>query len=82
VALASSRPAEALTEFEHALAIARSIVSPLEEARAVEGIGRCQLKEGQTGYGVASLRKALAIYARIGSANGKRVETALREYYI
>jgi hypothetical protein len=37
--VASSTPAEARARHERALAVATAIASPLEEARALEGIG-------------------------------------------
>ena len=40
---ASSDP-EAQSIYEQALAIAREINAPIEEARALEGIGQCHLK--------------------------------------
>jgi len=42
-----------------ALAIARDIGAPLEEARALEGIGRCHLHDGNPGEGIAHLQQAL-----------------------
>ena len=78
LSLVSATPAEALARHNQAHAIATDIASPLEEARAQEGIGRCHLQDGQTVEGAASLRHALAIYQRIGSASAGRVQTTLR----
>jgi Tfp pilus assembly protein PilF len=63
-----------------ALAIAHEIGAPLEEARALEGIGRCHLHDGNPGEGAAHLREALTIYRRIGAFDARRVEETLREY--
>ena len=61
-----------------ALAIARDIGAPLEEARALEGIGHSHLQDGNPSRAAAHLRQALAIYQRIGSPAARRVEDALR----
>jgi len=50
-----------------ALAITRDISAPLEEARALEGIGQCHIQNDDLGNGAAYLRHALAIYQRIGA---------------
>ena len=52
-----------------ALAIARDLGVPLEEARALEGIGRCHLQDGNPGEGPTRLRQALTIHQRIGAAS-------------
>jgi hypothetical protein len=57
-----------------ALAIACEIGSPLEEARALEGIGQSYLRDGELSQAAAPLREALAVYQRIGSPGGQRVE--------
>jgi tetratricopeptide (TPR) repeat protein/transcriptional regulator with XRE-family HTH domain len=62
-----------------ALAIARELGTPLEEARALEGIGYSQLHDGHDSEGTAYLEQALAIYQRIGAPAARRVqETLLR----
>lgn len=60
-----------------ALTIARQVGSPLEEARALEGIGRWQLRSANPGEGATHLRQALALYQRIGSPDRQRVQDAL-----
>jgi hypothetical protein len=50
---------------------------PLEEARALEGIGQSLLQQQRVGDAVANLREALVIYRRIGSPEVTRVEAAL-----
>ena len=61
-----------------ALAIARELGAPLEEARALEGIGRCHLQDGNAREGAAQLQQALAIYQRIGAPDAQRVQETLR----
>ena len=73
----SSAYREARGYFAQALSIARDINTPVEEARALEGIGRCHIQEGNPGQGVADLRQALTIYRRIGAPEAQRVETTL-----
>lgn len=61
-------------------AIAREIGMPLEEAHALEGIGRSHLKDGSRRPAAAHLRQALRIYRRIGSPDAQRVQEILRHY--
>jgi len=72
----SSNSLAARDYHESAFAAARSINVPLEEARALEGIGRCLLNQG-LGSGGDQLRGALAIYKTIKSSNAARVEDRL-----
>jgi Tfp pilus assembly protein PilF len=51
----------------------------VEQARALEGIGRCHLRQEQPGPAASRLREALAIYQRIGSPRAQDVETTLRD---
>jgi len=62
---------------EKALVIAREIAALLEEAHALEGIANCAMAEGRVPDGAVSLRHALQIYQRIGSAGADRVRRAL-----
>jgi tetratricopeptide (TPR) repeat protein len=62
--------------FEQALAIATEIASPLTQARALEGLGRCDRRDGQPG--TAKLREALAIYQRIGSPRAQATARLLQ----
>ena len=62
-----------------ALTIAREIGAPLEEARALEGIGQCHLQDGNLAEGAAQLRQALAIYQRIGTPAAQRLQETLRQ---
>lgn len=63
---------------DEALAVARRIGDRLEEARALEGIGRCSLRDGDPGAGLGQVRQALAIYRRIGVPEARRAEAVLR----
>jgi len=45
-----------------------------DQARALEGIGRCYLRDGSRTEGAAYLSRALAIYQRIGAADARRVK--------
>ena len=63
----SSAYREACDCFTHALSIAHAIDVPVLEARALEGIGRSQIHEGNSGEGAEHLRQARAIYQRIGA---------------
>ncbi|MFE0985881.1 tetratricopeptide repeat protein [Streptomyces rochei] len=55
--------------FEQALALARKIGCPLQEARALEGVGRCARSDGQPEEledAESSLRQAIALYEQLG----------------
>jgi Tfp pilus assembly protein PilF len=69
--------AEACHYYNQALAIAREVGAPLEEARALEGLGLCHLQEGHTREGRAHLQQALTIYQRIGAPGAWRVQQDL-----
>ncbi|MFD3483760.1 cyclophane-containing RiPP biosynthesis TPR protein HaaT [Streptomyces sp. NPDC058665] len=62
----SGEPAAARRHFEQALGLARVISCPLEEARALEGIGRCDWMAGGRARAESSLRESLDIYRRLG----------------
>ena len=63
-----------------ALAIARDIGAPLDEARALEGIGQCDIQDGNRADGTEYLRQALAIYQRIGVPGIHRIREYLRDH--
>jgi tetratricopeptide (TPR) repeat protein len=73
----SSAYREARSYFAQALSITRDINTPVEEARALEGIGRCHIEEGSPSQGAAHIRQALAIYRRLGAPEAQRAETTL-----
>jgi len=52
---------------------------PLEEARALEGIGHSYLHDGNTSQAATHLRQALAIYQRIGTPGARRARETLRK---
>jgi hypothetical protein len=54
----------------------------LEEARALEGIGRCHLQDGDTVAGIARLRQALSIYKRIGAPGAQRIQQILLSHHV
>ena len=75
---AVSDPAQACAHHQQALEIARSISAILEEARALEGIGNCEILETGPGYDGVYLRRALGLYQQIGSPHAARVSETLR----
>lgn len=64
--LTSSEPAEAREHFQRALDLARGIHCPLEEARALEGVGRCDLAVDEPARAEGVLRTAVIVYRRLG----------------
>lgn len=75
---AVSDPAQARAHHEQALEIARSISAILEEARALEGIGNCDIHQTKPGDDDGYLRRALGLYRQIGSPHAARVSETLR----
>jgi tetratricopeptide (TPR) repeat protein len=73
--LACGDPRQARACHQRALDIAAAIGSPLEQARALEGIGKCAAMTCVTGTG--ALRQALEIYRRIGAAAAVRLAAEL-----
>ena len=79
----AARPASRPASYHNqALAIARDIGAPLEEARALEGIGRCYLQDGHDREGTTHLQQALAIYQRIGAPGAQRVQQTLLSHHV
>jgi hypothetical protein len=78
--LAPGPPRQARQRHTQAFAIARDFGIPLEEARALEGIGQAHLQDGNRSDGQAHLRQALAIYQRIGAPAVLRVKDTLRQH--
>jgi hypothetical protein len=62
-----------------ALAIAQDLGAPLEEARALEGIGTSHLRDTNPGLAAPPLRQALAIYQRIGNPGDQRIRKTLAQ---
>ncbi len=75
----TSATSQARERHTQALAITRDISAPLEEARALEGIGQCHVQNDDLGNGVAYLRRALAIYQRIGAPHARRLQEILAQ---
>jgi tetratricopeptide (TPR) repeat protein len=71
---------QARTYHAQALAIARQLGTPLEEARALEGIGHSHLRDGHTSEGTACLEQALTIYQRVAAPAARRVQETLRQH--
>ncbi|TBO59938.1 tetratricopeptide repeat protein [Streptomyces kasugaensis] len=67
----SSGPAESLVAYRQALQLARRAQAPLEEAKALEGVARTQMRCGQRQAALDGLRVAVAIYQRIGAAEAE-----------
>ncbi|MFF5584809.1 cyclophane-containing RiPP biosynthesis TPR protein HaaT [Streptomyces hygroscopicus] len=59
-------PSAGRGHFEQALNLARAIRCPLEEARALEGIGRCDWAIAGHAEAEPSLREACTVYRRLG----------------
>ena len=67
----------ARTQYQAAEAIATEISLRAELARALAGVGRCQLAEGLTAEGRNALRQARSMYAEIGSATAAEITAIL-----
>lgn len=67
----------AADHFGAALGLAREIRNPLEEARALEGIASCRLREDDDSQASGRLREALEIYQRIGAPEAGQVRRLL-----
>ncbi len=78
--LATSTPAIARSMYESSLAITTAIGSPFEQARALEGVGRTHVGDGQLDEGVTLLTQALAIYDRIKSARYLQLDDYMRDH--
>jgi transcriptional regulator with XRE-family HTH domain/tetratricopeptide (TPR) repeat protein len=73
-----SPAASARTYHDEALIEASGIGSRSEQARALEGIGRCHLRLGEAAEATAALEEALATYRGISSPRASDVEQQLR----
>jgi tetratricopeptide (TPR) repeat protein len=72
-----SQRADARDRYRSALATARELTLPLEEAHSLTGIGYCAISSGKTATGLKSLRKALAIYRHMGAVRGEEVAAVI-----
>jgi hypothetical protein len=68
---------DARASHEKARTTAIALKCPHEEARALEGIGLCHLRDGRSFDGMQSLREAMVIYRKVGSLGAKRVRDIL-----
>jgi tetratricopeptide (TPR) repeat protein len=73
ISFQTSAPQEARSRYGQALTIAREVGAPLEEARALEGIGRSLLHQ-DSAEAAAYLQHALEIYQNIGAPDARRVQ--------
>ena len=69
----------AIEHHRRALELAREIHGPLEEARALEGIGRCLLHQGARESGLEHLRDALSVYQKLGVSEATTLGKSLSE---
>ena len=76
----TSATSQARDHHSQALAIARQIGAPLQEARALEGIGHSHLRDANPSDATTHLQQALTIYQRIGSPGAQRVKETLGRY--
>jgi tetratricopeptide (TPR) repeat protein len=72
--LLSSSAVQAKASHERALALARNISALPEEARALEGLGQCELQEGRVGEANRLFREALELYRNIGSTRARHLD--------
>ena len=63
--------------FRDALRVASEPPSLLHQARALDGIGRCLARSGDTGAGADHLGQALALYQRLNVPEAAEVAKAL-----
>jgi hypothetical protein len=82
LATRTSATDQAQKHHTQALAIARDISAAPEEARALEGLGRCHLQDGNPGQAAEYLRQALVTYQRIGAPAAQRVQQTLHQHWL
>ncbi|GAB2742547.1 AfsR/SARP family transcriptional regulator [Kitasatospora kifunensis] len=70
---------QAQAEFTTALHIARAAGSPLEETRALIGLGNGDLRAARTTEGLARLCQALAVARRLGVPEAAEIEAILAD---
>jgi tetratricopeptide (TPR) repeat protein len=75
----TSATGQAREQHAKALAIARDIGMPFEEARALEGLAMAHLRDGNPGQAAPHLRQALSIYERIGAHAARRLQQTLHD---
>lgn len=77
LALAVGAVGQARSRHDQALVIVKSMNAPREQARALEGLGRCHIREAQPVPGCDLLRQALAIYEQMKPPQAQRIEEIL-----
>jgi len=65
--LLDNQDPQAPDRFRAALRLAREVRNPLEEARALEGLARCALRQHDATEAIPQLHAALEIYQRLGA---------------
>lgn len=70
-------PQRAIKYYREALSTAVRYSASAQQAAALAGIGRCQLREGKTRLAADSLSKAIAIYDVIGSPQADELRKTL-----
>jgi hypothetical protein len=70
---------DAFSHHNRALRLARAVGASLEEGRALEGMGRCLIRDSSIGCGTAYLREALEAYERLGVPDARAVRATLAE---
>jgi hypothetical protein len=76
-ATAASHLDQAMTAHQQALHLAEVVHSPLDEAQALAGLGRCALARGQRNQGTTQLREALDILQQISAGEAAEVAAEL-----
>jgi tetratricopeptide (TPR) repeat protein len=67
----------AFSHHRQALLLARDIGYALEEGKALEGMGRCLVRDSYAGSGTGYLREALELYERLGVPEAHHVRGTL-----
>jgi len=73
-------PREAQAFYQEALALARQGHSPLDEARALEGIAHCAAALGQRTGALEDMRQAVVLYQRTGAPEATPAAAQLAEW--
>ncbi|GIG88757.1 tetratricopeptide repeat protein [Plantactinospora endophytica] len=76
--LSSGDPGQGREHHRLALDLAREVRNPLEEARALAGLGRCA-EATNSADGQDDLRRALSIFQRLGSFEAKTLATEIND---
>ena len=80
LAMATGSAAGARARYEQAATVAAAVPPPLQEAQALDGIGRSYLTEGQPEEAAPALRQALRMFREISSSHADAVEETLRKH--